>query len=108
MAPGGSGLVTPPTAGPVPRTLSFTATSPTFEPTIDEELEEEMEVMEEAAREEQELYEVLQGLTETNIDPETESETRAFLKEKLTRYRTIMTKKNNIIGSIQEKVNTSI
>ena len=32
------------------------------------------------------------------------SETRAFLKEKLLRYRIIMTKKNKIIGSVQEKV----
>ena len=61
-------------------------------------------MLEEAAKEEQELYEELEGLTKINIGPETESETRAFLKEKLLRYRTIMTKKNNIIGSIQEKV----
>ena len=102
--PGGSGLVTPATTAPVPRTLSFAATSPTAKSTIEEELEAEMEVLEEAAKEEQELYEALEGLTEININPETESETRAFLKEKLERYRTIMTNKNKIIGSIQGKV----
>ena len=92
----------------VPGTLNFSPTSePTSEtakPTVEEELEEEMEVMEEAAKEEQELYEALQGLTEINIELETESETRAVMKEKLMRYRTIMIKKNKIIESSQEKI----
>ena len=60
--------------------------------------------MEAAAKAEQELYESLEALTVNVISPENESETRAYLEEKLLRYKRIMTKKNKLIGSIQEKV----
>ena len=63
-----------------------------------------MKVMEAAAKAEQELYESLEALTVNVISPENESETRAYLEERLLRYKSMMTKKNKLIGSIQEKV----
>ena len=60
--------------------------------------------MEAAAKAEQELYESLEALTVNVISPENESETRAYLEERLLRYKSMMTKKNKLIGSIQEKV----
>ena len=100
VAPGGTGLVTPNTSAPVPRTLSFSPAPNVFE----EELEEEKEVMEAAAKEEQELFEALEEWTQNDINPDTEAEPKMYLKEKIERYKTVMIKKNKIIGFIQEKV----
>ena len=49
-------------------------------------------------------YEALEKLTENAIAPEEEKETRDNIKEKLTRYKSIMIQKNNIIKSASEEI----
>ena len=101
---------TPPAAATptsTPTVASPTAATPTAaspRQLIEEELEEEMDVLEAAATEEQDIYDALHQLTQTAIDPDTESETRASMEGKLMRYKSIMLKKNDIISCTQEKV----
>ena len=104
---------TTPTKSPTAATTTATpAMSPTPNPTpasnhrqlFEDELDKDMDVLEAAAKEEQELYDALEQITNEVISQETESETRADIKEKLIRYQSIMMKKNHIIKSTQERV----
>ena len=74
-----------------------------FSPGTEDALQEDEEVMEEA-KEEQDLYDELDLITQNVIDPEKEKETRDDMKLKLTRYRNIMNKKNILIQEASEKV----
>ena len=75
-----------------------------FEEETETELQSDMDVLLAAAREEEELYEALEKLTEDVIAPEEEKETRENIKEKLARYKSIMNKKNNIIKAASEEI----
>ena len=57
-----------------------------------------------AAKEEQDLFDALEQITQTVIEPETEKETREDIKKTLTRFKTIMTKKDKVIKAIGEQV----
>ena len=74
-----------------------------FSPGTEDALQEDEEVMGEA-KEEQDLYDELDLITQNVIDPEKEKETRDDMKLKLTRYRNIMNKKNILIQEASEKV----
>ena len=85
---GRSGLVTPNMSAPVPRTLSFSGSSPQDEvngenEAIEEELDAEPEVLEDAA-EEQELYGKLDQMTQEAFNPDLEDDGRQELKLKIT------------------------
>ena len=58
----------------------------------------------EAAKEEQDLFDALELITETVIEPDTEMETRNDIKDTLTRFKVIMTKKDKVINAIGEQV----
>ena len=58
----------------------------------------------EEAKEEQDLYDELDLITENVIVPEKEKETREDMKLKLTRYRNITNKKNKLIQEAADKV----
>ena len=57
-----------------------------------------------AAKEEQDLFDALEQITQTVIEPETEKETREDIKKTLTRFKTIMTKKDKVIKATGEQV----
>jgi hypothetical protein len=69
-----------------------------------DQLEKEMDVLEDAAKEEDDLFAAMELITKTAIEPDMEKETRDQMMDKLTRYKSIMTQKNKIIRLDQEKV----
>ena len=110
---GGSDLITPNTS-PIRRNLSFSltpASTPAINPTtaatvrqeIETQLQEEEDFME-AAKEEQDLFEELIELSEKEVDPEEEKETREKLGHKLLRFQAIIDRKNRMIKESREKV----
>ena len=125
LSPRGSPLVTP-SSSPGPSTAGFatpappSATAPSsssapappaaskprqlFDKDIEDELQKEMEVMLEAAKEEQELFDALEQITDNVIEPDTEKNTRDDIKETLKRFKVIMTKKDKVINVIREQV----
>ena len=50
------------------------------------------------------MHDALEKITQEIIDQETESETRANMKERLVRYQSVMIKRSHIIKSTQEKL----
>ena len=58
----------------------------------------------EEAKEEQDLYDKVEFITQNVINPDMEKETRKNMKLKLTRYRNIMNKKNKLIQETGKKV----
>ena len=52
-----------------------------------DQLEEEMDVLEDAAKEEDDLFAAMELITKTAIDPDMEKETRDQMMDKLTRYK---------------------
>ena len=74
-----------------------------FSPGTEDALQEEDDVLEEA-KEEQDLYDELDLITQHVIDPVTEKDTRENMKLKLVRYNQIMNKKTNLIKEIGNKV----
>ena len=93
--PTSSSAPAPPPA-PKPRQL--------FDKDIEDELQKEMEVMLDAAKEEQLLFDALEQITQTVIEPDTEKETREDIKDTLTRFKIIMNKKDKVIKAIGEQV----
>ena len=71
---------------------------------VEAELEQEEDFME-AAKEEQEMFETLADLAENAFNPVTEKNKRDTLKDKLHRYKNIMTKKDKILKAKLEEVN---
>ena len=74
-----------------------------FSPGTEEALQEEEDVLKEA-KEEQDLYEALDFITQNVINPDTEKDTRDTIKVKIERYKSIMHKKNKVIKEAMEKV----
>ena len=70
---------------------------------VEAELEREEDFME-AAKEEIEVFETLADLADTAFDPQTEQVKRGVMKEKLNRYKDIMTKKDRILKATVEEV----
>ena len=96
-----SSLATPANiAAPVslttPATMAAPAAKPRqlFSPGTEEALEEEENVLEDA-KEEQDLYDALDFITQNVINPDTEKDTREIIKVKLERYKTSCTRKTN-------------
>ena len=125
MSPKGLSLVTPssspgpsnassatpfPHTAPTPTSASTSTPPPNplqrqlFDEETETELQGDMEVLLAAAREEEELYKALKKLTENVIAQEEEKETRENIKEKLTRYKSIMIKRDNIIKAASEEI----
>ena len=65
----------------------------------EEALQEEDDVLEEA-KEEQDLYDELDLVTQQAIDPMTEKDTREHIKLNLVRYKQMMNKKTTLINKI--------
>ena len=57
-----------------------------------------------AAKEEQDLFDALEQITESVIEPESEKETREGIKETLKRFKIIMIKKDKVIKAIGDQV----
>ena len=87
-----------------PPAAPTTAPRQLFNEETENELEKEMEVLREAVREENEVFEALEKITQDVITPELEKETRDNLKDKLTRYKSIMSKKENIMKATSEEI----
>ena len=102
--PGPSTTATPATT---PASMAAPASKPRqlFSPGTEESLEDETEVMEEA-KEEQDLYDALDLITQNVIDPVTEKDTRDGMKLKLLRYKNIMNKKTDLIKEMSKKMNS--
>ena len=80
-----------------------TTPAPNTNQEVELELQHEDDFMKDAA-EEIEVYEALVDLAENGFNQETEEEKREIMKEKLARYKSIMTKKDKILKATIEQV----
>ena len=67
-------------------------------------MQKDMEVMLDAAKEEQDLFDALEQITESVIELDSEKETREGIKETLKRFKINMIKKDKVIKAIGDQV----
>ena len=85
-----------PVPNPTPKQIDFVAE-------VETDLQTEEEVLREALEEEA-IYELLENLAESEFNPNTAKEIKEKTKEKLVRYRTIMSKKTDLQKKAEQKV----